>query len=783
MVFLLTFIKKNWRDFKHLVLRAINVGFKKGCMSTTMKQCIINCLPKPGKPRNFLKNWRPISLLNVTYKLASAALAARLKKVLPKIISNTQTGFLQDRFIGETTRLVYDLMCYTEQKKINGIIMLIDFEKAFDSISWNFLIEVLTFFNFSEDTISKILTLNNNILASVQQCGFLSEFFEIQRGCRQGDPIAPYEFILVAQILYLMITFNKNIKGITIDGIEYKLSQFADDTTTILDGTQASLQAALNTLEVFGTYSGLKINKDKTKIIWIGNKKHSKIKLNTTPELHWGSTDFVLLGISFSVDLASMIELNYNKYIQQTIDTINHWNKRYLTPLGKITVIKTFILSRFTHLFTSLPIPPEHFIKKLTQLIISFLWNNKPSKIKQTRMEQDLILGGLKLTNIKSFILSLQITWIRRLIQNKYTPWSQLFNSTISDPNKLIELGPMFSYTLSNNISNLFWKGVLKSWNLFSISEKQSEINSKPENFLYKPLWYNQTPPTVQLFVKEWYTKGIIITGDILTDNNTLHTAEYLQHKYKIKPPDYLTFHRIKRTIKPTTMENHIQIQRPYIPIFAKTLLKDKKGIKNIYKQLISCNTSQYSNSKWNRDLNIFIDTQTWSNTFKICFHTITDNYIIWLQYRLLHRIIGCKYLLHKMKITDNDICDTCNNNSQTLIHLFTECDSIKQLWIDLQQWIKNKTNINVEFTPIIIILGYMNDDNFKIPLNTIILVTKSYIFWCSKNKKVPTIFLLQNRIIEVYNTQYMLARLNNKDSQLTKQWKHFIPITIHTDP
>ena len=164
-----------------------------------------------------------------------------------------------------------------------------------------------------------------------------------------GDPFAPYEFILVAQILYLMITFNKKIKGITIDGFEYKLSQFADNTTTILDGSQSSLQAALNTLEIFGTYSGLKINKEKTKINWIGNKKHSKMKLKTIPELQWGSTVFDLLGITFSVDLSSMIELNYNKYIQQTINTINHWNRRYLTPLGKITVIKTFILSKFIY--------------------------------------------------------------------------------------------------------------------------------------------------------------------------------------------------------------------------------------------------------------------------------------------------------------------------------------------------------------------------------------------------------------------------------------------------
>ena len=129
-------------------------------------------------------------------------------------------------------------MSYTEQKKINGLLILIDFKKAFDSISWNFLMNALKFFNFGPDILSKITTLNNKILATIQQCGHLSEFFQIERGCRQGDPIATYEFILVAQILYYMIISNKTIKGIEIEGIEYLLSQFADDTTLILDGTQ-----------------------------------------------------------------------------------------------------------------------------------------------------------------------------------------------------------------------------------------------------------------------------------------------------------------------------------------------------------------------------------------------------------------------------------------------------------------------------------------------------------------------------------------------------------------
>ena len=117
-------------------------------MSITQKQGIITCIPKGDKPKQYMKNWRPISLLNNIYKLASSCIAERIKSVLTILINNDQTGFIPGRFIGENTRLIYDLLHYTEENDIPGILLLIDFEKAFDTISWIFIEQVLDFFNF-----------------------------------------------------------------------------------------------------------------------------------------------------------------------------------------------------------------------------------------------------------------------------------------------------------------------------------------------------------------------------------------------------------------------------------------------------------------------------------------------------------------------------------------------------------------------------------------------------------------------------------------------------------
>ena len=104
-------------------------------MSVSMRTCIISCLPKGNKPREFLRNWRPISLLTVIYKIASTAIANRLKNVLDILITKTQSGFLKGRFIGENTRLVYDIMHYLEYNDLSGQLMLVDFQNVFDSVS------------------------------------------------------------------------------------------------------------------------------------------------------------------------------------------------------------------------------------------------------------------------------------------------------------------------------------------------------------------------------------------------------------------------------------------------------------------------------------------------------------------------------------------------------------------------------------------------------------------------------------------------------------------------
>ena len=145
------FFKKFWPQLGHFFLECINECFDNNCLTYSMKQGLITCLPKSGKARNLLKNWRPISLLNTTYKMISSVLTTRLRKVLNRIISPEQKGLLEGRSISDCTRIMYDIIFSCEQSNIDGLILLVDFEKAFDSLSGDFISKTLENFNFGEN--------------------------------------------------------------------------------------------------------------------------------------------------------------------------------------------------------------------------------------------------------------------------------------------------------------------------------------------------------------------------------------------------------------------------------------------------------------------------------------------------------------------------------------------------------------------------------------------------------------------------------------------------------
>ena len=228
------FYKFVWTNIKTSLLNSVNYGLETGRLSTEQRRGMLSLLPKKDMDRLFLKTWRPISLLNVDYKMLAKILANRIIKSLPYLVDDDQTGYIKDRFIGCNIRLVEDLIHYTSLTKTPGVLLSMDFEKAFDSIRWDYILSSLKAFNFGPNFIGYIKKLYNDISTAIINNGYISTWFQPERGVQQGCPISPYRFILAVETLSSKIREDKTIKGILINGTEIKISQLADDTTCFI---------------------------------------------------------------------------------------------------------------------------------------------------------------------------------------------------------------------------------------------------------------------------------------------------------------------------------------------------------------------------------------------------------------------------------------------------------------------------------------------------------------------------------------------------------------------
>ena len=171
--------------------------------------------------------------------------------------------------------------------------------------------ESFRIYNFSNLFIEWVKLFYNNIVSCVTVNGHLSDWFSIHRGCRQGDSLSPYSFIICAEILAVLIKTNPSISGIKVEDTEFLVSQYADDTSLILDGPELSLKTTLKVLKFYARISGLYMNTEKARTVWFGSSKGSDIKYCIDENLNWEKGTFIILGVKFTTNLSEMTRLNY----------------------------------------------------------------------------------------------------------------------------------------------------------------------------------------------------------------------------------------------------------------------------------------------------------------------------------------------------------------------------------------------------------------------------------------------------------------------------------------
>ena len=297
----------------------------------------------------------------------------RIKSVLEELISTDQTGFISNKFFGENTRLLYDTIGYCQSENNDGLLIVVDYSKAFDTIEWRYVDQCLDISILVKKIISWIQLLRTRLIWRVEQNGHFTDIFELSRGCRHGDSISPYICVLCAEFLAHLIREKSYIKGIKVHNKEVNISLYADNTTIFLQAEKESLSGVMRVLDWFKKHLGLGVNKEKTKVIKIGSIRDRSKAWEGKHDLKW-TDDFEVLGISYNItNMGEKTEKNILNKIQDIKKLIAIWKTRKLTPYGKVVIIKSLLFSKFTHILLSLPSPGKETFKLLNNIVSDFL--------------------------------------------------------------------------------------------------------------------------------------------------------------------------------------------------------------------------------------------------------------------------------------------------------------------------------------------------------------------------------------------------------------------------
>ncbi|GJS65514.1 RNA-directed DNA polymerase, eukaryota [Tanacetum coccineum] len=243
-------------------------NFSRGCNSS-----FVALIPKVPDAK-FVCDFRPISLIGSMYKVITKFLENRLSSVISDLVPDVQTTFVSNRQILDGPFIINELLSWCKRKKKHAMLFKVDFAKAYDSVRWDFLDDVLRSFGFGSKWRLWISGCLSSAMASIIVNGSPTFEFQFQCGLKQGDPLAPYLFILVMESLHL--SFSRVIeagmfKGILIDNsVMISHLFYVDDAVFVGEWSDSNLDRILQVLQCFYLASGLKINVQKSNLMGVG---------------------------------------------------------------------------------------------------------------------------------------------------------------------------------------------------------------------------------------------------------------------------------------------------------------------------------------------------------------------------------------------------------------------------------------------------------------------------------------------------------------------------------
>lgn len=535
------------------------------------------------------------------------------------------------------------------------------------------------------------------------------------------------------ELLAIIVRKSEEIKGVDIHGVSAKISQYADDSTFFIKDPN-SLLLLLDLLENFSRLSGLRINHHKSYLLLLGNYLHPPTSIRGIQVAH----KVKILGITYKAHMSEeeQYDLIFSSKIDKIANICSSWTNRNMSLKGKITLVNSLMVSilQYPCSCTFVPVRVQNDFKRI---VTNFIWDSKRPKIAYNLLIQNTELGGLKLADIETRILTSQITMIKGIWNSPGSLWASTLAAALGTNDIRITL--LTRSDLSKQIPTEYstLKQCLSAW----FKHRRLAPTSESE-VLEEILWGNSSImiSSKPVFWREW------IAADILSINDLMHEHEprFLSHnelaaQYNVRCT-FLDLYQLRAAI-PCPWKRLLlnprkadQICKPKIMRLENSSLDiSEASSKRIYSfLLLSKLPSIASQKKWPE---IFQDLPQgdnsapfWKEIYISPYCATRDTKLQTFQFKLIHRVLPCNKYLCNIRIKESDTCTYCED-VDTLHHFFWLCPPTNDFWHKIESWLALNTNIHIQLTMKLVILGFPKEDPQARVLNFILIFAKHFIY------------------------------------------------------
>jgi len=702
------FYKAFKNDIVQPLYEMIIETYNEGELPDSLKKAVVTLIYKKGDHCN-LENYRPISLTNYDYKILAFVLAKRMQNVISSIIDENQTAYIKKRYIGTNARLIQDIFEYCENENVPGILLGLDFAKAFDVLEWPFMLNTLKKFNFGNNFIKWITILYTKPGLSFKNNGWMSSEVRPTRGIRQGCPISALLFILSAEILAQYIRDNEHISGIYVNNTEHKISQYADDSYLFLSDINSVTQS-IDTIRKFSMLAGPKLNMKKTEGILLGPYKNL---LHNICEINFTDNPVRCFGIYVGHDKAKCFEKNWVEKLKKIENILEIWKKRQLTIFGKVTIIKTIIMSKLVYNFSLLS-TPDGIEAMIDKLLYKFIWNNK-ERIKRNTLIAEVEDGGISMVDTMSKNMSTKASWVKRLLEGG--SWCDVFKWYLNLNNVDLDYLIKMNVKKQNECDMYkqlpqFYREVLLSFNACKTVKPIQRMNT--HDFLSSPIMGNDLIRTKGkcVFYKSWLESGIKYVKDLYNEKGIFMGENMLLEKLKNKTNWIIEYASLKKAVRKyecmfdTDMSPYTNVKDlRYIMCGNKLHEISELTSKDFYNMLIRKKiTRSHMESVFSKEFDVLNHIDFWNDIYLRKVKVFPVKKIAEFNFKILHNTFYSGYMVNRWNKACSANCKYCGI-LETPKHLLFECKRIKALWEKVGRILK----INIAWKHIVI---GVNDTN-----------------------------------------------------------------------